>query len=67
MTEYDLIKTIPVLLEKPFLEPGDKLVCFGDSLTARLNGYFHYLEEALASRGITLINAGLAETRLRQH
>ena len=60
MTEYDLIKTIPVLLEKPFLEPGDKLVCFGDSLTARPNGYFHYLQEALAPRGIILLNAGLS-------
>lgn len=60
ITEYDLIKTIPVLLEKPFLEPGDKLVCFGDSLTARPNGYFHYLQEALTPRGIILLNAGLS-------
>ena len=51
MTEEDLIRSIPVLLEKPFLEPGDKLVCFGDSLTARKEGYFHYLEEALSQIG----------------
>ena len=60
MTEEDLIRSIPVLLEKPFLEPGDKLVCFGDSLTARKEGYFHYLEEALAPRGIVLVNAGVS-------
>lgn len=60
MTEKDLIRSIPVLLEKPFLEPGDKLVCFGDSLTARKEGYFHYLEEALAPRGIVLVNAGVS-------
>ena len=34
MIELQLIKNIPVLLEKPFLEAGDRLVCFGDSLTA---------------------------------
>ena len=45
MTEEDLIRSIPVLLEKPFLEPGDKLVCFGDSLTARPDGYFLFLEK----------------------
>jgi len=59
MTEEDLIKSIPVLLEKPFLEPGDKLVCFGDSLTERKDGYFHFLEAALAPRGIALVNAGV--------
>jgi len=59
MTEEDLIQSIPVLLEKPFLEPGDKLVCFGDSLTERTDGYFHFLEEALAPKGITSINAGV--------
>ena len=59
MTEEDLIRSIPVLLEKPFLEPGDRLVCFGDSLTARPDGYFRRLEAALAPRGIEPINAGV--------
>lgn len=59
MTEIDLIQSIPVLLERPFLEPGDKLVCFGDSLTAREDGYFRYLQDALAPKGIALVNAGL--------
>ena len=33
MTDLERIRTIPVLLEQPFLEPGDRLVCFGDSIT----------------------------------
>ena len=32
MTEKDLIRSIPVLLEKPFLEPGDILIDGGNSL-----------------------------------
>ena len=60
MTEDNLIHTIPVLLDKPFLEAGDKLVCFGDSLTARPEGYFHYLEKALVPKGIVLINSGVS-------
>lgn len=59
MTDLERIRTIPVLLEQPFLEPGDRLVCFGDSLTARENGYFLYLRNALEIRGIELINAGV--------
>lgn len=64
MTELDLIQSIPVLLEKPFLEPGDRLVCFGDSLTARPNGYFHFLKEALEPKGIELINSGLGGDKM---
>ena len=60
MTEEDLIQSIPVLLEKPFLEPGDKLVCFGDSLTARPKGYYHFLKKELEPKGIELINAGVS-------
>ena len=60
MTEHDLIQTIPVLLEAPFLKTGDTLVCFGDSLTARREGYFKYLQEALEPRGIAMINAGVS-------
>ena len=59
MNEYELIKQIPVLLEKPFLESGDRLVCFGDSLTESPTGYFPHLESALKKKGIEVINAGL--------
>ena len=60
MTEEDLIRSIPVLLEKPFLEPGDKLVCFGDSLTARPDGYFRFLEKTLTPMGVVTVNAGVS-------
>ena len=60
MTEEERIRTIPVFLEEPFLTPGDRLVCFGDSLTARENGYFKFLREALEPDGIELVNAGVS-------
>lgn len=59
MTELDLIKHIPVLLEKPFLESGDRLVCYGDSLTASPVGYVSYLQKYLEPKGIEVINAGV--------
>lgn len=59
--------------ETPFLEKGDTLVCFGDSLTAATPGYMGLLTERLSAQGITVINAGrggdktpLSLTRLEQ-
>lgn len=40
----------------PFLEKGDKLVCFGDSLTAQEGSYVTHLQAALPDNKI--INAG---------
>jgi len=45
--------------EKPWLESGHTLVCFGDSLTADANGYVKILQERLTGRGIKVINAGV--------
>ena len=59
MIELELIKNIPVLLEKPFLESGERLVCFGDSLTAAPQGYMFYLKQVLDKCGIEVINAGV--------
>ena len=59
MVELELIKRIPVLLEKPFLESGERLVCFGDSLTASPTGYVYYLQQALEKKNISVINAGV--------
>jgi lysophospholipase L1-like esterase len=44
--------------ENPWLKRGDRLVCFGDSLTAATNGYVRMLTEALQPQGIEVINAG---------
>ena len=41
---------------QPFLEKGEKLVCFGDSLTAGDSSYVSYLQTALPDNEI--INAG---------
>lgn len=57
--ERKLIKQIPVLLEKPFLEKGDRLVCFGDSITEEPTGYVSFLAKKLEVMGIELINAGV--------
>ena len=55
----------------PFLEKGEKLVCFGDSLTAQQCSYVNHLKAALPDNEI--INSGLggdkttaALTRLEQ-
>ena len=45
--------------EGPWLQPGETLVCFGDSLTAAEDGYVKILQQALQPQGITVINAGL--------
>jgi len=42
----------------PWLKSGDRLICFGDSLTAGTNGYVRMLTEALQSQGIEVVNAG---------
>lgn len=47
-------------LEGAWLKPGEKLVCFGDSITANENYYIKYLREALGTNGVTVINAGLS-------
>lgn len=43
---------------KPWLKPGETVVCFGDSLTANPTGYTCLLEEILRAKDITLIRAG---------
>ena len=45
-------------LEGPWLAPGEKLVCFGDSITANERYYIKYLREALEPKGIKVVNAG---------
>ena len=47
-------------LEGPWLLPGEKLVCFGDSITAGKNGYVKFLTEALETNGVTVVNKGLS-------
>ena len=58
---------------EPWLKAGDKLVCFGDSLTAGEDSYTTVLQKHLAAKGIEVINSGypgdktpLAMTRLRK-
>ena len=47
-------------LEGPWLNPGEKLVCFGDSITAGKNYYIRFLRLALETNGVTVVNAGLS-------
>ena len=42
----------------PWLSSGDRLVCFGDSITETSDGYVSHLGHALQSRGVTVIPAG---------
>jgi len=42
----------------PWLTPGDRLCCLGDSLTHSIEGYVHTLQEKLSAKGITVTNAG---------
>ena len=46
-------------LEGPWLSPGEKLVCFGDSITASENYYIKYLRKTLEAKGVKVVNAGL--------
>ena len=43
---------------QPWLEPGERLICSGDSLTANPGGYVRLLRERLAPRAIEVVNAG---------
>ena len=45
-------------LDEPWLKPGEKLVCFGDSITAGKGYYIKHLRAALETNGITVVNAG---------
>jgi lysophospholipase L1-like esterase len=63
---------IMLTFDTPWLDKGEKLVCFGDSLTAARDGYVKILEDKLRKLKIKVINAGLggdktpaALTRLR--
>ena len=47
-------------LDGPWLKPGEKLVCFGDSITAGKNYYIRFLRSVLETNGITVVNAGLS-------
>jgi len=53
-------------LEGPWLEAGDRLLCFGDSLTAAEDGYVKILQDKLESRDIRVINAGLGGDKTPQ-
>lgn len=46
-----------VVLKGPWLEKGETLVCYGDSITAR-PGYFEIISNSLAQAGIRAVNAG---------
>lgn len=46
-------------LEKPWLEKGETLVCFGDSITAGDASYVQLLSKALEPKGVKVVNAGL--------
>ena len=46
-------------LQSPWLTAGEKLVCFGDSLTASTIGYVPILQKTLSARGIEVIQAGV--------
>jgi lysophospholipase L1-like esterase len=45
--------------DTPWLEKGDVLICFGDSITANQNGYVKLLEKSLKKHKVKVINAGL--------
>lgn len=61
-----------ITFDKPWLVKGEKLVCFGDSITAAKDGYMKILDAKLGKLDIKVVNAGLggdktpaALTRLR--
>lgn len=42
----------------PWLTSGDRLLCFGDSLTHSSEGYVRILQQKLSDKGIDVTNAG---------
>jgi len=46
-------------LAKPWIEKGETLVCFGDSITAGNASYVRLLADALEPKGVKVVNAGL--------
>jgi len=42
----------------PWLNAGEKLICFGDSITADQKGYVGMLREKLSAQQIAVVNAG---------
>ena len=47
-----------IIFDNPFLENGETLVCWGDSLTSDKNSYVIFLQQKLADCNIKVINAG---------
>lgn len=47
-----------VTMEKHWIERGDTLACFGDSITASATGYVKMLQKKLEKKKIKVINAG---------
>ena len=47
-----------ITFEDSFMVKGEKLLCFGDSLTASETGYVKILQDRLANLDIEVINAG---------
>jgi acyl-CoA thioesterase I len=47
-----------ITYKKPWLHSGEKLVCFGDSITASKEGYVMMLQKELEKSNINVINAG---------
>ena len=46
------------IYKKPWLNPRETLVCFGDSITAATDGYVGILQKKLSHSDIKVINAG---------
>lgn len=47
-----------ITYDAPWLTSGDKLICFGDSLTVAQNGYVDILQKRLEPRGIAVVRSG---------
>lgn len=56
MSSFSMVKPP----EGAWLKPGEKLVCFGDSITASENYYIKHIREALGTNGVKVVNAGLS-------
>jgi lysophospholipase L1-like esterase len=50
----------------PWLQPNQKVVCFGDSITAAPEGYVKILQEKLAPQNIQVINSGIGGNKTPQ-